>query len=209
MKSSKWTTYVFVLFTLFGCKQLLFKKMVVTQPQLETAKSITRFLHKNKVPKDIAVYVFSKMDFFNEACRNDLSIPEASFFNEQGYFVDYMTSPIDSNTNVEPFLINASSINEMPCDSSNHLSKYEGQLKNLQTNEDLIFSNEAPINAYVIIHWAKFLGEINLNKSFDWINIIKKANENENNIKLIFLNCDYQKAWNISETDIPKFNYLE
>lgn len=208
MKFSKWTTYVFVILSLLGCKQLLLHKMDVSQPQLETPKSITQFLNKYKVPKDIDIYIFGEHTFLEEAYRNKLSVSDAVFFNEQGYFVNYKMKPTDCNANVGPFLKNASSINEMVCDTNIHLSKYEGKLKNMKTGEDLLFSSEGPINAYVVIHWAKYLGKINVDKSFDWITVIEEANDSGSKIKLIFLNCDYQKAWNISEKDMPKFNYL-
>ncbi len=205
--NSKKLIILFTLLTAVGCKQLLLQKMELTQPKLETPKSLTAFLEKYHVSKDIAVYVFESKKSLDEGYSDGWSIPDASFYNKQGYFVNYKLTPTDCNAQVGPFIENAQSINTMAYDENNHLSYYEGKLAALNTGESLLLSNEAHIDAYIVIRWAKYLGKINVDKSFEWIKVVAHANQNGSKIKLIFLNCDYQKSWDITEKDLPNFNY--
>ncbi len=181
--------------------------MHVSQPKLETPRSIRAFLDKYNVSKDIEVYVFGSKKFLDEGYRNGWSIPDAAFYNKQGYFVDYKLKPTDCNAQVGPFITNAQSINTMAYDENKHLSYYESKLTALWTGESLMLSSEKNIDAYIVIRWAKYLGKVNVDKSFEWIKVVAHANQNGSKIKLIFLNCDYQKSWDISDADIPKFNY--
>ena len=197
--------FLFILLALVfsNCKFVLKKVYGITQPKLEDDVSLNNFLRKLKI-KDEPIYTFKNIDtlykFYSKA-----SIPEAFFFNQQGFFVDYRETPTSCNAGIKNFIADLKNRSQDRLDTNKIIHNHTIRLvdKNKQT---VVFEQLPKTEFYVVMYWAKFIGKTN-NKILDWQKAIAEARKKGLSITTIYVSCDYQKSWGIVKKDIPKFKY--
>ena len=160
----------------------------------ENANSIISYLDAKKVSNysnDVAT--FNGINTFIEYNNSDkLSVPEAYFFNKEGYRV----KDNFNGTNCGQVIGNIDQINNAPCDRKEHINdwiaKYNFPLK---TNTDIASDNEQ-YDAYIIITWAIFSDRFN-ETSFKWYKDIKEYKDLK--IKTILLDIDVIDSWTLND----------
>lgn len=193
------------VFLLISCKAVLIKTYGIQQPKIENQETLKQFLVKNGFKDDLQIFTFKDMNAFHKA-MNTTSVPNAKFFNKDGYFVSYQLSPEDCNAKVGPFIESAENINSLGFDESIKVEDFLTDIVELDTKAP--FEIEEDVDAYLVLYWAKFIGgKLNRDKSLDWIQIYEEAVQNGSKIQLVFLNMDYQEFWGITKDDLPEFEF--
>ncbi len=164
--------------------QITFKK--------ESNKSMLQFLDDKNVEyskEDIAT-LHDLNIFIDYYSKEMLSIPEAYFFNKQGFRV----SKKYKGNSCGKVIKNADKINKADFDSNESVGDWLKYYSFPFTTEN----NDSEYDAYVIITWGVF-AEINDSNetAFNWYQSLK--NNKDLNIKVILLNLDIQDTWQISE----------
>ncbi|AXG73652.1 hypothetical protein DVK85_05155 [Flavobacterium arcticum] len=116
-----------------------------------------------------------------------LVIPEAYFFNKDGYLISGF-----EGTGCGMAISNIDEISNASSDNKEHF-------KDWITNYNFLSSDntEASYDAYVIINWAMFVDGMNDDTSYNWYKSLK--NNKDLNIRIIFLNLDIQENWKLSD----------
>jgi hypothetical protein len=183
------------LLLLTSCKSLLKKSYAVKDPKLEDQVSIKMFLHKKKIDTS-NVYVFNNLMAYAGASNLKLlSIPDAVFFNKEGFFVSYKKSATDCNAKIDGFISDLSSFSQLPKDETKKMD----DLVALINNNNNTIPTKADIN--VFITWAVFAGKLNDEKAFEWVKLLNDAKKKGINVNYYLLNCDFQKSWNLSKEE--------
>jgi hypothetical protein len=202
-------TFVMLTFcslSMIGCKTALIKSYGIKQPVIENEASLTSFLKEIGVVEVPRIYAYNRMQSYYTAQISGASIPDAKFFNKNGYFVDYKLSPTDCNAQIGPFIENSQSINNLPFDKSIQIKDILGNVVEIHSRNPVKIDENA--NGYLILYWAKFIGgKLNKAKSLDWLNVYNDARQKGADIQLIFLNMDYQDFWGITNEDIPGYEF--
>jgi hypothetical protein len=161
-------------------------------PNFKSDVELISFLNKSKV-KSNSLYTFKSWEDFLKALKLKYSrIPDAYFFNSEGYLVSYRKTTSDCNSKVDTFISELNNLQEMNFDNSKRLSDYIELLTN-NKNEPL---NKDEIT--VIISWASYLGKTNKIKAFEWIKLLEQAKEKGLKINYYLVNYDLQEKWNLS-----------
>ncbi|WP_417352797.1 hypothetical protein [Flavobacterium alkalisoli] len=188
---------IFICLFFFNCKSLLKKSYGITNPKIEKKENIKKYLLKNKIDTT-NVLIFKDLQSYAIMTKSrGVKIPNAMFFNSKGNYVDYKKSPEDCTAKIHDFILDIKNLNNTDSETwqINDLSNFILHLDN--RNETLF--EEGKYDAYVIINWAIFVGKLNHEKAFDWINVIEQINSNDFKIKYYLLNCDFQESWNMTE----------
>jgi len=188
---------------LTSCSYFLLKKMKVTNPKLETVSSIKEYLIKKNI-QERKLFFFKDLNsmttFSNEY---KLDIPEAYFFNKEGLLVPYKKTSQECNAHVSDFINDLSNFKTFPIDSSFSLKKINKLIVDEKNKSTLLDKTNG--NITIILSFAKYLGKINDEHTFNWINLIKKVKKEKNiNVDIILLNGDFMTFWNIKEEELPK-----
>ena len=164
--------------------QITFKK--------ESKESMLQFLNDKNVEylkEDIAT-LHDLNVFIDYYSKEMLSIPEAYFFNKEGFRV----SKKYKGTSCGKVIKKADKINKTDFDSNDNVVDWLKYYSFPFGNED---SGEE-YDAYVIITWAIFAESNESNDTaFNWYKSLK--DNKELNIKVILLNLDIQDTWQISD----------
>lgn len=197
---------IFCSAILISCKTILLKTYGVRQPVIENEASLVSFLKEIEIKEIPQLYVYNSVQAYYTAQANGARIPDAKFFNKNGYFVDYKLTPGDCNAQVGPFIESSENINNMPFDRNVHIKDLLENVVEIRTQNPV--ETDENTDGYLVLYWAKFIGgKLNKEKSLDWLNIYNDAKQKGVNIRLIFLNMDYQDFWGITNKDIPKYEF--
>ena len=188
-------TFVGLIILFTGCKNILKTAYAIKDPALETWESTQSYLTKNNIGTDRTL-IFKDFPSFVYASQNKLLIiPNGIFFNSEGNFVPYNETPTTCNANVDNFIMDLKNL-----DQDAEGTKSIGDLLKLtKTLEGETPSFEKGYDVYVFITWARYVGRLNKEKAFDWVDLLEKAKRNGVNVKYYLLNCDLQEAWNMTE----------
>ena len=163
----------------------------IKNPSLEDEQSVKKYLLKQHIDTS-NVYVFKDLNSYSAASKMKmLSIPEAMFFNKDGYFVPYKEEAVNCNANVNKFIMDISAFSEKPADETKKMDNLMAIIVSTNNKQP----QRADIN--VFITWAKFAGKLNREKAFDWIDLLQKAKAQGIKVNYYLLNCDFQKSWGI------------
>lgn len=196
---------IIIFFTLSGCKKILTTYYGISQPKIENESSLKHFLVKNGYSDTIKIYAFKDLNTFYSALQK-AKLPDAQFFNKNGYYVDYHLKPEDCNESVGPFIESSENINQLNHIDSIKITEVLKDVIDINTKNPIELKDS--IDSYIILYWAKFLGgKLNREKSLEWLEVYNASPDKNKNVQLIFLNMDYQDFWGINENDLPNFDY--
>lgn len=191
-----------VVLSVMSCKPLAKMVFHVKDPAFETLETQKHFLQKN----DVSVSDFFYLKDFNSyaaASKNKyLSIPDAFFFNNEGNLVRYKKSSSDCNAKVDSFITDLREFSNAPSDSLINVNK----LLPLFKSESKIDIKKTDIT--VFLTWAVFAGDVNKDKTFEWIKLLEKAKEQGISVSFYLVNCDLQDSWNLTEDQKTKIMSL-
>ena len=192
-----------------SCKRILLAQYGVKQPKIESYASLSSFLEKQNI-RTKELYGFADTGkLYAKMKLGEVGIPEAYFFNKNGYFVPYKPAAKSCNASVSPFLDNmATNFNTLPCDSSRHLTKELGYLVNLKTQQKVQLTDLPESDVYAVMYCAKYIGKVNKDKIWDWLAHIEMIqSKTKFKITPVLVSVDYLDFWHITQKDIPKFNF--
>lgn len=190
-----------------SCKRLILMQYGVKQPQIESNSSITEFLIKKDMNvKDVLCFKDSAA-MSRKVLDERLSIPEVYFYNKNGHFVTYKAAAVSCTASASPFLDNlADNFNTLPFDTSRHISKEFSYLYRLNNQNAVNFDDFEKSDVYVVMYFVKYIGKLNKESIWDWLNHIKLI-ESKTKFKItpILVSGDYMDFWGISKESLPKF----
>lgn len=195
----KFLFLILILLLLNSCTTIMMKYYGASNPKLETNTTIEKYLHNKKIDNTAFYKVKDFKSFL--AISNNVMTPNGFFYNKNGYFVDYNQTPKMCNADVGRFILDLNNINQEENNTKN-LKEIIPYLCDKSGNS-LVF--EHGYDVYVLITWAKFVGKLNDEKAFEWLDIIKKTDFKGLQVKYYLVNVDIQENWN----DLPKDHGLK
>lgn len=185
--------FTFIL-CLSSCQTVMMKYYGASNPRIESNKTVVNYLQKKGLD---TTNIYKIKDFKSFiAFSNDIMIPNGFFYNKNAYYVDYNATPKNCNANVGGFISDLKNLNQQ-----------ENKSKNLRdvihyivdkSEDPLVF--EEGYDVYILITWAKFVGKLNEEKAFQWVELIKKTDFDGLKVKYYLVNTDFQETWK----DIPE-----
>jgi hypothetical protein len=189
--------YLLVLFAiclcLCSCQTVMMKYYGASNPRIENTKTIAHYLEKKELDTS-TIYKIKNFKSF-VAFSNDVMIPNGFFYNKNGYYVDYNKTPKNCNANVGGFISDLKNLNQEEINTKN-LKEIIHFITDKNGNP---ITFEEGYDVYILITWAKFVGKLNEEKAFEWVDLIKKASFDGLKIKYYLVNTDFQETWN----DLP------
>ena len=183
-----------LVFSLTSCTFLIKKMYRVKKPKLENVESLSKYLNKNKFDTTKLI-LLKDIVAFKQYLKINSDVPNAMFFNNMGEFVDYRKSPEDCNGKVSEFISSIEEINKV---------RNEKSLKLNEINQLLSKSIAEQGEITIIITWVVYIGKLNKKKSFEWIKLIKEAQQKGVKINYYLLNCDILESWEGDFDDLKK-----
>jgi hypothetical protein len=181
----------FAILAMVGCKPAVKAAYGIKKPKLEDNRSIRDYLVQKGIDTSY-VYTFNSLQSFALASSMEfLNIPDATFFNRQGYYVPYKEPGVDCNASADKFLLDMAGFTKTQPDASRTMGSLVSLLKMPENKKQ----NLAEIN--VFITWTVYAGKLNKQKAFEWIKLIEKAKQKGISINYYLVNCDFQRSWNI------------
>ncbi len=179
-----------IVFALVSCQPVLKAAYGVKKPTLEQKKDVREFVHRNGIDSTRLVFFRDFNMFIDASQKKLLSFPDAYFFNSQGQLVKYNKTATECNAGVDLFLTELQNFDHHPIDST----RTETDLRRL-----LRVSNEDSASITVYITFANYIGRLNKEKTFVWVDLIEKARAAGISINYYLVNCDFLREWNIPE----------
>jgi hypothetical protein len=188
-----------------SCKYLLLKYEGIKQPSIENQESLSKFLWSKGIDTT-EILCFKDTVALNNFYLSKIGMPEAVFFNREKRMVDYRNSFKDCNGMVSIFIDKGDSINLVKPIEGEFLDKYLEPLVIEKTEKKFILANQN-YDVYMVVYWAKFMGNVSKRKVYEWQEHLKKANQNGQKMRMILVNVDYQQFWGITKDQIPKIDF--
>ena len=188
-----------------ACARLAMIKEGVKQPRMEDYASLTSFLLKMGIDTS-EMLCFKDTSALNHFYTQNIGIPDSRFFNQHQDLVDYRQSPQDCNGMVAVFLEHIETIKTKEPIANHPIGNYLQELVYV-TNQEPFHLEPGAYDLYLIIYWAKYLGKINKHKVFDWLSLVEAAQKRNIRIRVIKIDADYQKAWNLTREELPHFKH--
>lgn len=190
-----------------SCKRLILMQYGVKQPKIESNSSITEFLVKKDMDVKDVLCFRDTVAMSQRILDEGLSMPEVYFYNKNGYFVAYKAAAVSCSASASPFLDNlADNFNTLPFDTSRHISKEFRRLYRLKNQSVVNIDDFEKSDVYVVMYFVKYIGKLNKESIWDWLNHIKLI-ESKTKFKItpILVSGDYMDFWGISKESLPKF----
>lgn len=189
---------VAVALSLVSCKPIVKTLYGIKKPALETDASIKRYITDHQMDSTKVITFPSLMSFVAASQQKYLSIPDALFFNKDGFLVPYKSSAQACNADVSKFIADLKNFETRPVNSQVRLAMLQGMLQQKQNEQ------QAGVTAYIT--WTKFSGRLNKTKAFEWVKALERARQEGVQVSYYLLNCDFQKSWNLSREQLNRLN---
>jgi hypothetical protein len=163
--------------------------------QKQTKTNIESYLKSKAVDHSLNdIATLNNVQTFAEYGSTDrLSVPEAYFFNSEGYRV----KDNFKGTSCGQVINNAEKISAAPSENKEHISDWISKYSFLEDPGNI---TTAGYDAFVIVTWATFADAIKGSPNTTGFNWYKSLKQNKDvKIKVIFLNLDVQDNWQISD----------
>lgn len=173
----------------------LFSSLVICQKVEITFKSVNQdslfnYLNKNQISydlDDLAILKDIKV-FSNYSATERLAVPEAYFFNKDGFLLKNKNKGISCGATIKDL----TKIMKSKIDINQQLSTWFEELTFLGTQSSL----EETYDICVLINWAIFL-DSNNQTSFNWYQSLKENKVLK--VKVVLVNLDVQESWNLTK----------
>jgi hypothetical protein len=186
---------LFICIATFTSCSITLPKKFEPNYQPQTDQSLTHFLDSNKVIYDKADIATLKdtILFKKFGIKNNFTIPDAFFFNKEGYRVEDNFK----GTTCGHIITNADKINTAPTDKTEHINDW---VKDFDFLENKDISNQG-YDVTIILTWGiyahKSAPSVN-REAFEWYKSLKEDYP-DMKIRAIFLNLDLQRSWFITD----------
>jgi hypothetical protein len=198
---------VFIFFMLSsGCRLILIKIEGLKQPKIETHLSLSKFLLVSRVDTS-EILCFRDTFLLNNYYITGVGSPDVRFFNREKKLVDYRSPESACNAKVSKFIEKVDSINTFTPVPGKSLDEYLKGLVVVRNAREFKLE-EQEYEAYMIVYWAKYLGNVTKSHISEWQETVNKVNKDRKKIRMILVNLDYQSFWELKPGDLPKFNYI-
>lgn len=193
-----WIVSVF----LSSCKQIIFWKYGIHRPQAETTESLQDFLLKMNQPAE-DVYIFKDSASYLQ-CMNDPlfhhNILNSMFFTREG-ILDQFKDSVLCQWSAGYY------IKTLRSDTEYHINKnyrYQDILFNFRPFKDQKKSlkTDSIFDFIALVTWGKFAGKLNERQFI--ADDFAAANYHAR-IRVVYLNCDALKSWNLDKKKILVF----
>lgn len=186
-----------------SCKTIAFNMKHIVNPKIENSASLTAFVKSYNLDTT-NIYVLRDTTAFYGHLKNKTDIPDAFFFNKKGAFINYKKTPQDCNAHISAFLLSIDSISNLNSNSDINLKNFTSDFISLKTHENILIDETGDYELSIIITSAKYLGELNEDKVFQWEGIVNKLRENGHKIRYYKVFFDYMDFWGVDEKDLFK-----
>lgn len=195
-------------FSIISCNSLKKKILGFENPKLEDFKSVRNYA-KDNFGEENDVWVFNEIEEMAGGLSQSFFIPDARFYNQEGYFVNYKKSPEECNAKIGTFMKEFNALSTTN-DSTDLVSNFSGKLINTRTKELFTIDNfDKNLDGYIFIFWAKYIGKLNKSKTLNWINAYRNIKNSGNNFQLILVNADFLEEWGLTQMEIDKMLNVE
>ncbi len=195
--------FLLVLFLTTGCKQIAMWKYGIKTPKTETPESILAYAKKQGQNTD-NIYMFKDSASYTKFLKDSLykkAFLSAIVFNDKGLLMNYKDSTSCQWSAV-------AYIKKLKTDTIYRIDESRKFLSvipfliplNAQATQTM---NAAGYDYTVIFTWAKYIGKLN-----ERLFCINEAAKNNTNVKIrvISLNVDVQKSWDLQKSGKMKMN---
>lgn len=165
---------------------------------METPEKLMAFLTKYNIASDTYLITKSADHYQQMLGQNYTRIPEVLFFNNEGYFIPYRSSP--ESCGVSPGLFASTLLQGSPqmndsihLDSILHFFQWQNQ------DQAVSFSALPQTDFYVLVLWAKFAGKLNKKALHEWREQFKQARQEGLRLHELLANLDPQENWLATE----------
>jgi len=192
-----------LLFTLnISCNRITLIYYGVKNPKIETIESVKKYIKKQNISNYELIF-FKNIDELNNFKKefNELKVPDAYFFNQNGNYVPYKKNAKECNAHVDDFIIDLKNINNDNSNMNINLQSLNHFFVDDDNNNPKIVKGKT----IVILSFAKFLGKVNKEHSFEWVKSLEEASKNID-LKVYLLNSDFMNFWDVTNDDLPKIN---
>lgn len=193
-----------VLGCCLNCKRALMAVYGIKKPAIETHESLHAYLDGLGMGEE-PIYVLKDTNELNFFIESHVSMPEAFFFNSNGEFVQYKETPQSCNAGVANFTKQMAELDSMKTDSAYNLAYFLDRMRRLPGMSSIEVKPQQ--NAYVVLLWARFLGKLNKDKIFDWVQHIQEAQKAGVQVQYFLVSYDYITDWGITEKDLPEVEF--
>lgn len=195
-----------VLGSCLSCKRALLAVYGIKLPAIETYETLHTYLEGLGMGQE-TIYVLKDTNELNFFITHHVSMPEAFFFNGKGDFVQYKETPQSCNAGVANFTKQMAQLDSMQTDSTYNLSFFTDRMRRLQQSGMSPVGVEPQQNAYVVMLWARYLGKLNKDKIFDWVQHIHEAQKEGVKVQYFLVSYDYVTDWGVTEDDLPEVEF--
>lgn len=175
---------------LTGCTPILKTVYGIKNPKLTTTEKTQNHLTKKGI-QGKPVYFKSAKDLVT-IMKNDVSIPDAVFFNSKGQQVEFRATAKECVNDVTVFLGNINMIDTLPVKKGTTLNQL---VQNIADSNGKPVTIDKNADAIVFINWSTYMGKLNTTV-FEWTDIIQKI-PNSSNVKVDYylLSFDLLDHW--------------
>lgn len=185
-----------LILTLSSCKQIILWKYGITRPKEETPESLLVFLAKMNQPAD-EIYIFKDSVSYLRCMDDSIfhkNILNSMFFTKDGILDKFKDSSLCQWSG-------GYYIKSLRNDTIYHINKsyrYQDILSEFRPLKD----QQRPLNAdsvydfIALVTWGKFAGKLNERQ---FITDDFAASNYHSRIRVIFLDCDVMKSWNLNK----------
>jgi hypothetical protein len=186
-----------------GCKQLVLWKYGIHSPKPETPESILTFAEKNKQPSD-NIYLFRDSLAYARFMKDSLlktAYFSAIVFNRKGEFIEYK-NPASCQWSAAEYVEKLKrDTTYQALDAPKLWTVIPGLIGLNGTSFPVPDSGK--VDYTIIFTWAKYIGK--LNERLFCINDAARNNR-QAEIRVISLNVDVQKSWNMKNNQKIRMN---
>ncbi len=160
--------------------------------KIEDDASLIQYLNERKIDYSIdqLATLLNTKAFNTYAQAGRLKVPDAYFFNSKGERIVKTAKGTSCGVEIKKL----AKIAKSKSDATDLLLDF---LKNVSVLDHSDFSS-GDADVYVIITWGKVLAE-DSETSLSWFSHLKKIEDDGVKVKVLLLNIDVQRKWNLSD----------
>lgn len=157
-----------------------------------TTDSIKNYTQAKELSyKSRDIYILKDLESFKTYSQGYLKSPVIYVFNADGEYVDLI-----NNVNAEKKLSKFKRINNKTSEEYPGLYFWKERISHFESGDLL---KDTPVEYTFILNWGLLFGDIeNIEMIDHWYKVLLRQKANGKNIKIVLLNVDLQKSWNLS-----------
>lgn len=177
-----------------SCKWFLLRAYGVKQPRFESVKSIVKKSRRLKLDTSCILVMnpYAIGSFYKRG------IPEGEIFDARGRYIEYKKTDTSCNAGLFAFISSLKADSNFLMSDKRFLKNELNRFRRLD-KQPLTESYFKPVDYYVFLTWAKWIGRLNKDHVKEWEQLIKKNQKAK--IQLILVNIDLMEDWTNEEKE--------